>query len=69
MQSEFVASSIILVQKRALTIEESVTPQMCYFMGKRPDTFQLIIPAVAYGIDLPGTDVETLSDLIFYLSA
>ena len=71
MQSEFVASSLILELKNGvLTIErERDSSNVLASWGTGTDAFQLIIPArVANGIVLPGTDVETLSDLIFYLS-
>lgn len=71
MQSEFVAACLTLeLENGALTIErERDANNVLASWGNEAGAIQLILPTrVAAGIVLPGTEVETLSDLIFHLS-
>ena len=71
MQSEFVAATLTLELKNGiLTIErERGASNVLVSWETSSDAFQLLVPSrVADGVVLPGTEVETLSDLIFHLS-
>jgi hypothetical protein len=71
MQSEFVGARLeIELQNAVLSIErERDADNVLASWGSGDDAYQLIIPSRrADGEVLPGTEVENLSDLVFYLS-
>ncbi|WP_338112379.1 AAA family ATPase [Rhizobium gallicum] len=71
MQSEFVGARLEVALKNAvLSIErERDADNVLASWGTGEDAFQVIVPSRRAGGEvLPGTEVENLSDLVFYLS-
>lgn len=71
LQTEFVAATLRLnLESGAVTLERTRdSDQLLARWSRGGDEFQAIIPARdAHGEVLPGTGVENLSDLIFWLS-